>query len=99
MTPLLLLAEQMRSDVRWHLVPPAWALTLLILPAIGFAAWWAYRRESEVPLAARVLRQEHQVYPQAVRWFAEDRLRLDGGCVRLAATLAEDNVLIAPEVC
>jgi phosphoribosylglycinamide formyltransferase-1 len=27
-------------------------------------------------LAARVLRQEHRIYPQAVRWFAQGRLRL-----------------------
>jgi phosphoribosylglycinamide formyltransferase 1 len=27
-------------------------------------------------LAARVLRQEHRIYPQVVRWFAEGRLRL-----------------------
>lgn len=29
-------------------------------------------------LAARVLAQEHRLYPQAIRWFAEGRLRLDG---------------------
>lgn len=29
-------------------------------------------------LAARVLTREHQIYPLAVRWFAESRLRLDG---------------------
>jgi len=28
-------------------------------------------------LAARVLEQEHRIYPQAVRWFAEGRLVLD----------------------
>ncbi len=28
-------------------------------------------------LAARVLQREHQIYPAAVRWFAEGRLRLD----------------------
>jgi len=28
-------------------------------------------------LAARVLCQEHRIYPQAVRWFAQGRLRLD----------------------
>ncbi len=28
-------------------------------------------------LAARVLVQEHKIYPQAIRWFAEGRLRLD----------------------
>jgi phosphoribosylglycinamide formyltransferase-1 len=29
-------------------------------------------------LAARVLEQEHRLYPLAIRWFAEGRLRLDG---------------------
>ena len=28
-------------------------------------------------LAARVLIQEHRIYPQVVRWFAQERLRLD----------------------
>ena len=78
-----------------HFVTP----TLDHGPVIIQAAVPVLDSDTEATLAARVLRQEHQVYPQAVRWFAEDRLRLDGGCVRLAATLAEDNVLIAPEVC
>jgi len=29
-------------------------------------------------LAARVLEQEHRLYPQTIRWFAEGRLKLDG---------------------
>jgi phosphoribosylglycinamide formyltransferase-1 len=29
-------------------------------------------------LAARVLEQEHRLYPQAILWFAEGRLRLEG---------------------
>jgi phosphoribosylglycinamide formyltransferase-1 len=29
-------------------------------------------------LAARVLAQEHRLYPQAIRWFAEGRLKLEG---------------------
>lgn len=29
-------------------------------------------------LAARVLEQEHRLYPLAIRWFAEQRLRLEG---------------------
>ncbi len=29
-------------------------------------------------LAERVLRQEHRIYPRAVRWYAEGRLRFDG---------------------
>jgi phosphoribosylglycinamide formyltransferase-1 len=32
-------------------------------------------------LAARVLEQEHVVYPRAVRWFLEDRLVPEGGRV------------------
>ena len=35
-------------------------------------------------LAARVLQQEHQVYPAAVRWFVEERLGIEQGRVRLA---------------
>lgn len=34
-------------------------------------------------LAARVLEQEHRIYPLALRWFAEGRLRLEQGKVRL----------------
>lgn len=35
-------------------------------------------QEDDTPdtLAARVLAQEHVIFPQAIRWFAEDRLRL-----------------------
>lgn len=32
--------------------------------------------DDETVLAARVLKQEHRIYPQAVRWFVEDRLSL-----------------------
>jgi phosphoribosylglycinamide formyltransferase 1 len=32
-------------------------------------------------LAARVLAQEHHIYPQAVAWFVRDELRLDNGRV------------------
>jgi phosphoribosylglycinamide formyltransferase-1 len=41
-------------------------------------------------LAARVLRQEHRIYPQVVRWFAEGRLRMSpsGGVVLDSGVLA-----------
>jgi phosphoribosylglycinamide formyltransferase-1 len=32
-------------------------------------------------LAGRVLVQEHRIYPLAIRWFAEGRLRLEDGAV------------------
>jgi phosphoribosylglycinamide formyltransferase 1 len=37
--------------------------------------------DSEDSLAARVLATEHVIYPQAVRWFVEGRLRLGDGRV------------------
>ncbi len=37
--------------------------------------------DSAAVLAARVLEQEHVVYPRAVRWFLEERLALQDGIV------------------
>lgn len=39
--------------------------------------------DTEARLAQRVLQQEHQIYPQAIRWFAEGRLRLIDGIAHL----------------
>ena len=78
-----------------HFVTP----TLDHGPVIIQAAVPVLDSDDEATLAGRVLRQEHRIYPQAVRWFAEDRLRLEDGRVRLAAELADGAVLIAPEVC
>ena len=40
--------------------------------------------DTEDTLAARVLVQEHQLYPRAIRLFIEDRLSIDNGVVRIA---------------
>ncbi|MBS0309222.1 MAG: phosphoribosylglycinamide formyltransferase [Proteobacteria bacterium] len=40
--------------------------------------------DTEQSLAARVLIQEHVIYPQAVRWFVEGRLSVEGGRVQIA---------------
>jgi phosphoribosylglycinamide formyltransferase-1 len=40
-------------------------------------------------LAARVLRQEHVIYPRAVRWFLEDRLVIEGDKVRVKGNDAQ----------
>ena len=37
--------------------------------------------DDETSLAARVLATEHVIYPQAVRWFVQGKLRLEGGVV------------------
>jgi phosphoribosylglycinamide formyltransferase-1 len=52
--------------------------------------------DTAATLAARVLAQEHVIYPLAVRWFLEGRLRLIDGCVRLADETPASGALIAP---
>ena len=44
-------------------------------------------------LAARVLEQEHRIYPQAIRWFAEGRLAIEAGRVTLEGDPASQSVL------
>lgn len=41
------------------------------------------RDDTEASLAERVLKQEHRIYPQAIRWFAEGRLELQGNVAML----------------
>lgn len=43
-------------------------------------------------LAARVLEQEHRIYPQAIRWFAEGRLLNQHGRVNLKGDPASQSV-------
>ncbi|MCU7920229.1 MAG: phosphoribosylglycinamide formyltransferase [Candidatus Thiodiazotropha sp. (ex Epidulcina cf. delphinae)] len=49
-------------------------------------------------LAARVLEKEHQIYPLAIRWFAEDRLVMDeNGEVWLDDKKLDRPVLLSPQ--
>jgi len=77
-----------------HFVTP----TLDHGPVIIQAAVPVLDADDEDALAARILVQEHKIYSQAVRWFAEDRLRLENGRVRLSTALADSCVLISPEI-
>ena len=56
--------------------------------------------DTEETLAARILRQEHRLYPHAIRLFAQGRLRLAGRRVLLDATApgagADDEALVQP---
>jgi phosphoribosylglycinamide formyltransferase-1 len=49
-------------------------------------------------LAARVLEQEHRIYPQAIRWFAEDRLTLRKGRVHLDRECRFPSAIVSPPV-
>ena len=65
-------------------------------PVVVQAAVPVLDSDDEAALAARVLQQEHIVYPLAVRWFAEGRVRLEGGRVRLDAERPQPPALISP---
>lgn len=47
-------------------------------------------------LAARILAQEHKIYPRAVQLFAEGRLRVDGRRVFIDAAKPDGEAIISP---
>lgn len=47
-------------------------------------------------LAARIQEQEHRIYPQAIQWFAEERIKIDGRQVIIAAADSCPQVQINP---
>ncbi len=67
-------------------------------PIIVQAAVPVLDTDDEAALAARVLAQEHRIYPLAIRWFADGRLRLCDGRVLLASVQSDGGVLIAPQL-
>jgi phosphoribosylglycinamide formyltransferase-1 len=52
-------------------------------PIVLQAAVPVLARDDEAALAARVLAQEHRIYPQAARWFLEEKLVIERGVVRV----------------
>jgi phosphoribosylglycinamide formyltransferase-1 len=55
--------------------------------------------DTEATLAARVLEQEHRLYPQAIHWFAQGRLSLQGRTVRVdGARAAEPAASVNPRL-
>jgi phosphoribosylglycinamide formyltransferase-1 len=76
-----------------HFVTP----TLDHGPIVAQAAVPVLADDSEETLAARVLAEEHRIYPQAVRWFCEDRLRVTAeGRVEIDGAARATGALISP---
>ena len=76
-----------------HFVTPA----LDSGPIIVQAAVAVEAGDTEERLAARVLAQEHRIYPQAIRWYCEGRLRVGrDGSVTVGGARASPAALIAP---
>lgn len=65
-------------------------------PVVIQAAVPVLADDDEDSLAARVLQEEHRIYPQAVRWFAEGRLHLVDGRVQVSGAAADFTRLISP---
>ncbi len=68
-------------------------------PIIIQAAVPVWPEDTAETLAARVLREEHRIYPQAVRWFVEERLELlPDGRVRVREADWPEQALLVPGV-
>jgi len=65
-------------------------------PIIAQAATAVAADDTPESLAQRVQGLEHRLLPQAVRWFAEGRLRVQEGRVHLHGEAAQAGQLIAP---
>lgn len=66
-------------------------------PIIAQAAVGVLADDDETTLAARVLAQEHRIYPQVIRWALEGRLTLDAqGHAKLRDVHGPSSALIAP---
>jgi phosphoribosylglycinamide formyltransferase-1 len=58
-------------------------------PIVMQAAVAVRAGESAEQLAARVLKQEHVIYPRAARWFLDDKLVIENGAVRVKGNDAQ----------
>ncbi len=55
--------------------------------------------DTEGTLATKVLQQEHRIYPAAIRWFMEGRLRLSDNRVEVSNAVINGSVLFSPGLC
>lgn len=63
-------------------------------PILAQAAVPVLPGDGEAELAARVLAEEHRLYPAALAWLAAGRVRLEGGLARLEAAPAPSAVAL-----
>lgn len=64
-------------------------------PIVAQAAVPVRSGDTAAGLAARVLRQEHVIYPRAARWFLEGRLVIESGVVRVKGN--DEQVVLASD--
>lgn len=66
-------------------------------PIIAQAAVPVLEGDTEETLSARILRQEHRLYPLVVRWFAEGRIVVEGEKVAVNGVPPAATLLFSPE--
>jgi phosphoribosylglycinamide formyltransferase-1 len=68
-------------------------------PIVAQAAIPVLDTDTPASLAARVLEQEHRIYPEALALLAAGRLRLDGNRVRIdGAQMKDSRALVNPDL-
>jgi phosphoribosylglycinamide formyltransferase-1 len=71
-------------------------------PIIIQAATFVKENDSIETLKERILKYEHKIYPQAVKWFCEDRLKIEGRKVKInlddlnLENIVNNEALISP---
>ncbi len=60
-------------------------------PILAQAPVPVFEKDDEESLSERILREEHRIYPMAVRWFAEGRIRIEGDRVLMDDLPSETN--------
>ena len=66
-------------------------------PIIAQAAVPVLAGDTEETLAARILRQEHRLYPLVVRWFGEGWISIDGDRVAVKGVACDATLLFSRE--
>ncbi len=66
-------------------------------PIIAQAAVPVLAGDTEETLSARILRQEHRLYPLVVRWFGEGRIAIDGETVEVTGLACDATLLFSRE--
>ena len=65
-------------------------------PVVIQAAVPVLAGDTEESLSARVLAAEHRIYPQAVRWFVEDRIEFAGDVVQVRGSGVSSDCIVSP---
>ncbi len=65
-------------------------------PIIAQAVVPIFDNDTEESLAARILQQEHKIYPQVIQWFAEKRVIIEQRRVKIKDCMQTDSAQINP---